>query len=203
MSILLSLDISTSCTGYAVYDRETKQLLKSGRIKPQVPGLHKMKYPKAALFTLTDMANKISSLYLEVKPDWVVIEEVNRGINRIGQKSLDACHFFVLSLFNMHDPASIDHLTYVDSNGKKGWRGMLGLKLSDQDKQVNAEIRNQNRKRKKSQKAPVIDWKVLAQRYVNTHFKTQFNVWENNGDDDEVDAIALGHAFVLHLDKEK
>lgn len=198
MRLLLSLDISTSSTGFAVFDRDTKKLLRSGRIKPQVPGLHKMKYPKAALYTILDMSKKINALVSEVKPSWIVIEEVNRGINRIGQKSLDACHFFVLSLM---DPAMLDCMTYVDSNGKKGWRGMLGLKLSDQDKQVNAEIRNLNRKRKKSAKAPLIDWKVLAQRYVNATFGKTFNVWETTGDDDEVDAIALGHAFVLLLDK--
>lgn len=202
LNLALVLDISTSSTGYAIYDRKSKQLMKSGRLKlKHRSGSHKWKYPKAALFAVLDMSNDIGSLIEDVQPNWIVIEEVNRGINRIGQKSLDACHFFVLSLMNLYDPTYLDRLTYVDSNGKKGWRGMLGLKLSEQDKQVNAEIRLHNRKRKKSQKAPVIDWKVLAQRYVNTKFKTQFNVWENAGDDDEVDAIALGDAFVLHLDK--
>lgn len=198
MSTLLSLDISTSSTGFAVYDRETKKLLRSGRIKPQVPGLHKLKYPKAALKTIISMAGRVNDLVMEVNPDRIVIEEVNRGINRIGQKSLDAVHFFIL---NHMTEAQVDMVTYVDSNGKKGWRGMLGLKLSDQDKQVNAEIRLKNRKRKKSAKAPLIDWKVLAQRYVNSKFGKAFNVWENAGDDDECDAIALGDAFVQFLDK--
>lgn len=198
MSTVLALDISTSCTGFAVFDRETKKLICSGRIKPTVPGLHKLKYPKAALKTIISMAGKVNDLVMQVNPDRIVIEEVNRGINRIGQKSLDAVHFFVLDRLT---EAQVDSVTYVDSNGKKGWRGMLGLKLSDQDKQVNAEIRLKNKKVKKSAKAPVIDWKVLAQRYVNVKYGASFNVWENPGDNDECDAIALGDAFCQFLDK--
>jgi len=197
VSLLLSLDISTSCTGFAVFDRETKRLIRSGRIKPQVPGLHKLKYPKAALKTIISMAGRVNDLVMEVNPDRIVVEEVNRGINRIGQKSLDAVHFFVLDRMT---EAQVDSVSYVDSNGKKGWRGMLGLKLSEQDKQVNAEIRLRNKKVKKSAKAPVIDWKVLAQRWVNAKFGTSYNVWENPGDNDEVDSIALGWAFLEHVD---
>lgn len=204
MKTVLALDISTSCTGFAIFDRDAKTLIRSGRIKPQVPGLHKLKYPKAALLTIIDMSKKVSDLIMEVQPDHLVIEEVNRGINRIGQKSLDACHFFVLSHIYVNHALLLDALTYVDSNGKKGWRGMLGLRLSEQDKQVNAEIRLHNKRVKKSAKAPVIDWKVLAQRFVNAKFKTTFNVWEVTGDDDEVDAISLGEAFCHHIDgKEK
>lgn len=202
MKIVLALDMSTSSTGYALFDRETKTLIKSGRMKPKVAGIHKHKYPKAALFVILDMAKRIADLITETKPDWIVIEEVNRGINRIGQKSLDALHFFVLSHMYALADASIylDRVSYIDSNGKKGWRGMLGLKLSDQDKQVNAEIRLHNRKKSTKKKAPLIDWKVLAQRYVNTKFKTSFNVWENPGDNDECDAIALGDAWCNYVD---
>lgn len=197
MTTLLSLDISTSCTGFAVFATDTGKLLRSGRIKPQVPGLHKLRYPKAALMTILDMASKIKCLVDQVKPSRVVIEEVNRGISRLGQKSLDACHFFVL--FEMHnlDPTYLDRLVYIDSNGKKGWRGILGLKLSDQDKQVNAELREKNRKRRKSQKAPLIDWKILAQRWVNKKHRTSYNVWENPGDNDECDAICVGEAWLI------
>ncbi len=196
MRLLLSLDLSTSCTGFAVFDLDSKKLLRSGRLKPKVPGIHKLKYPKAALLTIVDMTLQVGNLVADVKPQHLVIEEVNRGINRIGQKSLDAVHFFVLHHLLKTFPDLLDNMTYVDSNGKKGWRKLLGLQLSDKDKQVNAEIRLYNRRVKKSQKAPLIDYKVLAQRWVNATFKTTFNVWETVGDNDEVDAIALGAAYL-------
>lgn len=201
MNLVLSIDLSTSSTGYAVFDRDTKNLISHGKIKPKVPGLHKLKYPKAALLTILDMSQKVSDLINEINPKRIVIEEVNRGINRIGQKSLDACHFFLLAHLSVHKPELLDTITYVDSNGKKGWRGMLGLKLSEQDKQVNAEIRLHNRRKSTKKKAPLIDWKVLAQRYVNVKFKKTFNVWENSGDNDEVDAIAMCDAWLQFLDK--
>lgn len=200
-NLLLSIDLSTASTGYAVFNRDSKKLEAHGKIKPKVAGLHKLNYPESTLLTIRDMAAKIKELILIINPSRIVIEEVNRGINRIGQKGLDACHFFVLDEIMKIRPDLVKTLTYMDSNGRKGWRGMLDLKLSDQDKQVNAGIRLRNSKKKKSQKAPLIDYKVLAQRYVNTKFRKSFNVWENPGDNDEVDAIAMGDAWISFLDK--
>lgn len=200
-NLVLSIDLSTASTGYAIFDRDAKRLEAHGKVKPKVPGIHKLKYPEATLLTIRDMTARVRDLILTVNPSRLVIEEVNRGINRIGQKGLDACHFFLLDEIMKIRPDLIKTLTYVDSNGKKGWRGMLSLKLSDQDKQVNAEIRLRNRRKKKTQKAPLIDYKVLAQRYVNAKFKKSFNVWENPGDNDECDAIAMGDAFITYLDK--
>jgi Holliday junction resolvasome RuvABC endonuclease subunit len=200
MNIVLCLDLSTTCTGYAVYDRNTKKLVKHGHIKPKVPGVHKLKYPEAILAKMKSMASQVRDLVVELAPEIVVCEEVNRGISRISQKGLDALHFFVLDYVMMVRPELVKTWQYIDSNGKKGWRGMLGLKLSDTDKKVNAQIRNKNR-RKGAVKAPVIDWKVLAQRYVNVKFKKTFNVWERDSDADEVDAIALGIAWLEFVDR--
>lgn len=196
MTTLLTLDLSTSCTGWAVFNIETKQLISSGRLVPKVPGIHKFRYPKAALLNIKAMTELVTMLICMINPDILVIEEINRGISRLGQKSLDAVHFFILDYVYTSKPGLVEKTIYIDSNGKKGWRGDLGLKLSDKDKQVNAEIRLYNKRRKKSQKAPVIDYKVLAQRYVNVKFNKNFNVWENLGDNDECDAIALGDAFL-------
>lgn len=199
-NLVLSLDLSTASTGFAVFSRNSKKLEAHGRLTPKVAGIHKLRYPEAALLTIRDMSKRVRELVLLVNPTRLVIEEINRGISRIGQKTLNGLHFFVLDEIMKVRPDLIRTLTYIDSNGRKGWRGLLGLKLSEQDKQVNAEIRLKNR-RKKSGKAPLIDWKVLAQRWVNSNFKKSFNVWENPGDNDECDAIALGSAFIRFLDK--
>lgn len=200
MSKLLSIDLSTACTGFALFNRETKELLEYGHIKPKVKGLHKFKYPEATLLVILDMTEKVGQMIDRTKPDRIVIEEINRGISRIGQKGLSAIHFFVLHSILVNRPELIKTLVYLDSNGKKGWRPILGLKLSDQDKQVNAEIRNKNR-RKGAKKAPKIDWKVLAQRWVNKRLSKSFNVWEKKSDSDEVDSICIGLAYLLYLDK--
>jgi len=198
---VLCLDLSTNSTGYAVFDRKSKKLLKHGLIKPETKGLHKLHYPEAVLAKMKSIASQVRDLIVELVPEIVVCEEVNRGISRIGQKGLDAAHFFVLDYVMMVRPDLVKTWQYIDSNGKKGWRGMLGLKLSDTDKEINATIRNKNRKKKASEKAPVIDWKMLAQRVINVKYKKTFDVWERSSDSDEVDAIALGDAWLNFVDK--
>lgn len=197
--ILLTLDLSTAITGYAVFDIETKKLTNFGMLKINVKGLHKMQYPEAAYYKIKDMAEKVRKLVLEKKPDVIVIEEINRGINRIGQKSLDALHFFVIDYLVGIDPIWAKKIIYLDSNGKKGWRGMLGLKLSKADKEHNKAARINNKKKTKTQDIPIVDWKVLAERYINPRYNLSFKVNENAGDNDMCDAIALGDTFLHKL----
>lgn len=197
--ITVTLDLSTNSTGYAVFCSKTKKPITYGVIKPKVPGLHKMQYPAAAYFKIKDVASKVKDLIAEHSPDVIVIEEINRGINRIAQKSLDALHFFVLDYLCLLDKSWIDKVVYVDSNGAEGWRGALGLKLSKEDKEKNKQIRKEN-KRSRLSYAP-IDWKVLAERYVNSKFGTKFDVRNNPGDADVCDAIALGDAYLTKMIK--
>lgn len=196
--ILLTLDLSTTSTGYAVfeYDSSGFELKKHGVVKPKVPGIHKMQYPEAAYHRILDVSNQVKDLVAEHDPNVLVVEEINRGINRIGQKSLDALHFFVLDRLLLINQDWLKKVKYVDSNGTKGWRGKLGLKLSDEDKAQNKEIRNYNKRKSTKLKKAVIDWKVLAQRYVNEKFGTTFDVVANSEDADICDAIAIGCAHL-------
>lgn len=194
--ILLTLDLSTAITGYACFDIESKKLTTFGMLKPEVKGIHKMKYPEAAYYKIKSMSEKVRDLVLEKKPDVIVVEEINRGINRIGQKSLDALHFFVIDYLVAIDPSWAKKIVYLDSNGKKGWRGMLGLKLSAADKEHNKMARTNNKKKTKVKEIPVIDWKVLAERYVNPRYDLKFDVNENAGDNDMCDAVALGDTYL-------
>jgi len=189
MKTLLALDLSTSCTGYAFFDEKGK-LTKYGILKPKVPLITKMKYPEAQLAKIKDMSSKVRDIVTETNPELIIIEEINRGINRIAQKSLDALHFFVLDYLNMIDPKWLKEVIYIDSNGKEGWRGGLGLKLSEEDKLFNKEARVSGQKRL------VVDWKTLSQRFVNKQYKLNLNVKENSGDADIADAIALGAYYL-------
>lgn len=192
---LLAIDLSTSCTGWATF--EDNALTGYGIIEPEVKGGHKLRYPKKALYTVMDMAEKVAAKVLEVNPDEIVIEEVNRGVSRISQKSLDAVHFFLLRELMAH-PRFLDVVTYRDSNGKTGWRGKLGIALSDDDKILNKEIRKEAKKMK-IKHPDVINWKTVAVRYVNKHFNLGLCTdFDPKTDGDIADAICLG---VAHLTK--
>ena len=116
ISTVLGLDLSTTSTGFALLDIDTKNLLKYGFILPKVKGISKLKYPRAAMARIIDLAEKISELVKQYNPDQLIIEEVNRGTNRISQKSLDALHFFVLHFIDEHSPHLIDGLFYYDTD---------------------------------------------------------------------------------------
>lgn len=193
---ILCLDLSTTCTGFAVFD--DGKLIRYGKLTPKVKGLSAMKYPEGAYGRIIDLSNKIKDLVAAESPDKILIEEVNRGINRIAQKSLDALHFFVLDRILLVDPKTFKKIKYIDSNGKKGWRGALGLKLEDPDKEWNKKARDFNKsnskaiKKKEKKALRVIDWKDLSIRYVNKKFKLDLTLDDN----DIADAIAMGASHV-------
>ena len=154
---LLTLDLSTNSTGWATFNLKTKKLISYGVLKPKVKGISKMKYPESALYKILDLSTLIRDLIEQVKPTMVLIEEVNRGVNRISQKSLDALHFFVLDIIRCVNGKTLDIVQYTDSDGRSGWRKILKLKLSDEDKKHNATARKYNKKNKL--KKPIINKK--------------------------------------------
>lgn len=199
MGTLLALDLSTSCTGFAVFDLETKTLLRYGIIEPEVKGSHKLRYPKKALFTILDMAEKVAKLIEDENPQQIVIEEVNRGVSRISQKSLDALHFFILDVVLKKSPTLLDIVTYLDSNGRTGWRPALGIHLSEEDKDLNKSLRAEAKK-KKLKKPKVVNWKTLSVRWVNNEFNLNLcSDLDPKTDGDIADSIALGVAFLRKL----
>lgn len=89
----------------------------------------------------------------------------------------------------------------MDSNGKRGWRPTLAIKLDDQDKEYNKQAREFNTKHKKAIKSgdkiekEIIGWKHLSIRYVNKRLKMNLEV-DKDGDPDIADAICLGFAYL-------
>lgn len=199
MRKLISIDLSGSCTGWCVFDLDTKKLEKWGIVEPIMPkGYTTFKYPKKAFMSLTSMANQVADLVHKLNPDIILIEEVNRGISRIGQKVLCGAHWFLIQAMYEKDSSSMDRIRYLDSNGREGWRPLLGLRLSKADKDQNKKIRAEAKK-KKVKNPNVVDWKLLAERWVNAKYGTNFNVQEVDGDADICDAIACGDAFVNYV----
>jgi Holliday junction resolvasome RuvABC endonuclease subunit len=201
LSTVLGLDLSTTSTGFALLDIDTKNLLKYGYILPKVKGISKLKYPRAALARILDLAQKIADLVREYNPDQLIIEEVNRGTSRISQKSLDALHFFVLHYIDLHSPHLIDQLFYYDTDGKVGWRKHLKLVLTDEDKAHNAHIKTFKSSRKVGKTKPKITKKHLAMRYVQSVYNLSLDVDEKVEHEDINDAIAMTSSYLLHVYK--
>ncbi len=138
MKYLLSIDLSTNCTGYALFNLENKDLVSYGFLKGKAVK-EKCKW-RATLKKLEFMAQQILKVLLQYQPDLIVIEEIAGSKNRLSQKTLDMCH---LALWIAIEPY-LDKVHYFDVSGSDSWRTFLKLKLSDADKLANKEAKKLN-----------------------------------------------------------
>lgn len=197
--LILGLDLSTSCTGYALFAAGSKALVAYGNLKPKVPGKSKMSKLDRTLETMLDLASQIQQLVVQYNPRRIVIEEITGSKNRLGQKTLDGYHWIVL--FTLR--TLLDKIVFYDVTGTDGWRQHLRLVLSDSDKEHNKEARRLNKTMAKSHKEiPIIGPKHLACRFVNARYNKTFDVDVSKTDADMADAIAMTHAFVTLRPKE-
>lgn len=189
---LLALDLSLSCTGFSLFDIDSQKLLSYGTLSPSKKGLSKIEYPEQQVIRMRDLANQVLEL-IDGSVEIVILEEVNRGISRLGQKTLCGTHFVLYD--RMQD--LIKKVILIDSDGRQGWRSASGLKLqlSESDRLQNKEVRKMNRKMKKGKKIPVIDVKQLAVNYVNEKYKLNFTIDDN----DICDSIGLGTYYLLNV----
>lgn len=78
--ILLSLDPSSTCTGYAVFDWRAMRLIEAGRLRPI--------QSKSSEARIDQMLNDLDVLFAECKPSVVVIEvPTGRQYSRKGRQS--------------------------------------------------------------------------------------------------------------------
>jgi hypothetical protein len=191
--LLLSLDMSTTCTGWSLHNIAEKTLLESGLIKPSTKGgVAKMKYPKQQLTKILDLTNQIKNLIESHKPSIIVIEEITGSKNRLGQKVLDACHGILWKVIEVE----LDKVAYYDVSGNQGWRYHLQLKLSDADKLANKEAKKLNKKLPASQRMPVVTPKHLACRHANARFGLELNCDLRETDGDLADSMCMADAFL-------
>ena len=198
---VLSLDLSTSCTGFAIFNTEEKHmLLTSGIIEPDNKGLAKLEYPEKQLIRMQRLSENILILIESQKPDLIVIEEITgSGVSsRLSQKTLDGFHYVLLGKIQAH----IKKVKYIDVSGPYGWRFFLNIRLADQDKILNKERKVLNKKLHKGmKKLPIISWKHLSVRYVNSKLdlKHKYDVDVDVTAGDECDAICIGQAYIKHV----
>lgn len=191
MRILLTIDLSTNCTGWAVFEVDNRNLVSYGYIKGK--DFKDSSSQRATLRKLEYMGSQVLNLIHNYKPTYIVIEEIAGSKNRISQKTLDMCHGI---LWKWIEPY-LDNVSYLDVSGLNGWRTLLGLKFSEEDKARNKEAKKINKDLAKgSSKMPIIDQKDLACRHVNKTFNLALDPQANTHDNDVGDAISLGDAWL-------
>lgn len=194
---VLALDLSTTCTGFALLEVGSKELITSGALKPRVKnpkkkGIPLYVYPKIQMLKIRDLVEQIASLITELQPDAIVIEEVCRHKARLTGKVLDGLHFMLVDrIFDFKGPVQ-----YVDVSGAIGWRPRFKIRLSEQDKLQNKERKKLNRKLKGKDKLPIIDWKTLSSRFVNKRFGLNLDPSKDVSHGDIADAIMVGLYYV-------
>ena len=192
MNILLSLDLSTTSTGFAKFNIDTGELLEYGVVKPKGVGKHP--YPKLQVYKIRNLREQILELVTS-EVTKIIIEEINKGKNRIGQKTLDGAHYMILDKLEESD---LDKVAYFDSDGNKGWRSKAGLalELSDTEKSINKERKKLNKKLARKDQFPLITKKTLACNFVNKRYNLELDVDLKSSDADIADAIGLGTFYL-------
>lgn len=194
MDYLISLDLSTTSTGYAIFNFKSQELLTYGFIKSDAEKINNLKYPKKQLFKIRNIVSQIIKLLIEYNPKLIIIEEVNLHKSRLSGKTLDALHAI---LWEKLPEIMLEKVVYMDSDGLEGWRTRLNLRLSESDKLKNKERKSLNKKIARGiRKLPIINKKHLACAFVNKFYKLKFDVDQNESDNDIVDAIGLGNAYL-------
>jgi len=201
--MILSLDLSTTNSGWAKFSLK-RELVAYGEMAPKVKNpvvnkVPKYTYPEIQLLKMRDLVDQLLTLLTD-DLEKIVIEEINRGKNRLGQKTLDGLHWLLLDRM----PQKFrDMVVYVDSDGASGWRSKegLALQLSPLDKEKNKEIRKFNKKHgfKNGTKnaKPLITQKTLACKYVNKRFGLSLDENKRTKDADIADAIGLGDCYLM------
>lgn len=194
MKTLLAIDYSTQSTGYAVFNVDDKTLIKHGLIK--VGNIKAFAgYPFGTLRKLEVMGDSIKALANSLNPEIIVIEEINQGISRMGQKTLCMGHAIMLQKLTLYD----GKLFFKSSDGFGGWRTELKHFLTDADKEYNKDIREMNKKVAKPFKKEPLTKKHITCRWVNQKFNKTFDIDNVAGDVDQCDAIGLAYSVLLKM----
>jgi hypothetical protein len=149
---LLCLDLSTN-SGWALLVDE--KLVEFGNIRHKVVGDETSpEYPQNFIYMSEKIGVDIQLLYHKHNPDFVIIEETNKGKNRYSQKQLEFIHFAV----NKELDQLASNVRYLDTSE---WRKLLGLSLDKEQRQQNNEVKKQRADIKRE----------LEKEYDNTHWQ--------------------------------
>lgn len=157
---ILSLDLSTN-TGWAILSHP--KLVGFGRIEVKSDSF-KVDYPFNYVLCAKKIADIISKIIEQYRPDAIVIEETNRTgkmVSRFSQKQLEFIHFAVIDMLESKKITP----KYLDS---RKWQLNVGAtllatdrehnkRLSDEKKRIKEEVRIRCKKAIDQQFQPIID----------------------------------------------
>jgi hypothetical protein len=201
---VLAVDASTH-SGWALLEGEIGDvkpaLVAKGLIENDKPVTGFGNFPECYVWASTSMADKLMALVQELKPDMVVIEEVNLGKSRYAQKLLDGIHYWFLRQLQADYQ---DKVIYISSSI---WRQTLDLRLDSEQRRNNAKLAKAKKlvketgisiaaaKKKLGIKGKITK-KHLAVNRVNEVYELGFKVKHN----DTAEAICLGMAYFQHAE---
>lgn len=140
---VIALDLSTS-SGVSIF--ESGKLIDYTVIKHKVKGNNSSEdYPYNYLDMADQIALKVCACILAAKPDYVVIEETNKGKERFRQKQLEFIHSAVARSIR-----KLDHkvkIRYIDTSA---WRNILSISLNSDQREQN-KIRQNERDSKREE----------------------------------------------------
>lgn len=187
----LALDLSTTSTGWALFDATTGKPLAYGALVPRNLSRKQPPTASAKLGRMVDLAREVGGLVKQHNPSRLVIEEIAGSKNRLTQKVLDGFHYLVM----LEIMPWLDSAHFYDVSGLDGWRTHLKLKLSEADKLNNKTAKKLNPKLPRGQKLPEVTPKHLAAREVLRCLGISLDVDGKASDNDIADALAMGFAY--------
>lgn len=206
---ILGLDISTR-TGWAFF--EDAQLVSFGLIEKTKPSFDDYgEYPQNFILVALDVVDKILAKIEELKPDEIVIEEINkpgRFGSRFSQKILDFLHCLLILKLSGHK------VYYINTSD---WRKKLNLSVLETKKKAKPFLKELARLKKEFESAPkkekanlkiqldslkaelkskCIHAKIDKKSISVAHCNLTYNLSLKKGDNDPADAICQVEAYI-------
>ena len=173
---VLGLDLSTK-SGYAVI--EDGQLIgdQFGVIRIPAVTTHRLE-DMNLLLRSRQMATELDKLILKYRPDFIYVEQTNRGRARGTQKQLEFIHYAFL--YECAENLGVaDTVRYIDTSR---WRSELKIWLSGDQRKHNKLVKNKLARGK-------ITAKHLAVAWTNQTYGLALKLKDN----DIADAICIAH----------
>lgn len=135
--MVLALDISTS-SGWAIFEDGKPTYF--GQIKCKVEGNERSEdYPYNYYKMAETMADELCQLAIKYYPEFIVVEETNKGKNRYHQKQLEYIHcMFVGRIKGLAKLESKCQLRYISTSR---WRKVLNIGLDSEQRIFNKQIK--------------------------------------------------------------
>ncbi len=170
---ILSLDLSTK-SGWSIIDNG--KLICYGLVVSKIEGdSFSNDYPHNYIRAAKQMAVDLKEIAIKNKPDYIVIEETNKGKNRFSQKCLEFIHYAINESFGCK-------VHYIDTSE---WRSLLEISLDKEQRSDNKEIKqardemfNQIYNDECSHYKPILDFKLasLIKKREITKAQKTFNI---------------------------